>query len=145
MGIQAIIRAIDAEIGRLRRARDLLAGGTFQPKRSARKKSNRRPRVLQQAGATPQFTVERPIPERTGVEPRVPNNDRKGERISSPAPRSALVGSVPAGPVIVSAAQARTARDQREHFVHSAPERTESSAQGERTLAFLIAKLGRAS
>ncbi len=149
MHIEQIASYIDAEIERLKMARDLLAGGSVPVKKRARK-----PVPVAPVVAAPAAPAKEPVVQR--IAPRAARGSaRAGKRHTSPKtsvagkthmePLSALSGPVPAGPVAVSANEARNATARRVQGDPAPLPQASPAAHGERTLASLIAKLGPAS
>lgn len=145
MSVEEILFHIDAELGRLQRAHDFLAGVTPSGKRKRRRSrlSKPAPKVAQAVQPKPKPTVPRVIryPEKAfrdrGTRRRGPvvNNETAG--LLRPLSRA-----VPAGPVAVSAQEARQARARWDESQHGSVIRIEENPTRERTLGSLIAKLG---
>jgi hypothetical protein len=113
-----VIAQIDSEISRLERARDYLVAALAESRNISTRKANtkvpakhRKPAAIAPAVAVAPATAAAPLPPPT-QEPqvhRVPPKRRMERRqlVTEKAPAAALSGFVPAGPVAVSAIEAR--------------------------------------
>jgi hypothetical protein len=146
MHMEEIIFSIDAEIDRLQRARNVLAGAPPPAKRKRRRKAR---------AAVPAATVAQPVvdarsePEVPRViryaarPPRQPRSNRPARlKREEPGKKTALASAIPIGPVAVSAEEARQAQARWDRSQLPPRIEIEVPPAGERTLGSLIARLG---
>lgn len=146
MHMEEIIFSIDAEIGRLRRARDVLAG-VPPPVRQKRRRKARSTAPAPAAQPLVDAKSDTELPRVIRYAAKLPRHlrtrlERAGPKRKEPGKATALASAIPIGPAVVSAEEARQAQGRRDRSQLPPRMEIEVPPNGERTLGSLIATLG---